>query len=184
MALNKKQTAAFAALSAAIAASAEGFIYAAAGDVAPFVAAGLVETNETIKDENGNIAVRLKPETEGTSNVNTATNTAAPVAASAFAIEDGVPLPSGSGRGRTGTTYPFDALNVGQSFFVPNSEDKPNAAKSLASTVSSATARYAQPSPDGATKTNKKGETVPVMVETRKFVVRAVEGGARVWRTK
>lgn len=183
MALNKKQTAAFAALSAAIAASAEGFIYAAAGDVAPFVAAGLVEINETIKDENGNIAVRLKPATEGTSNVNTATNTAAPAAASAFAIEDGVPLPSGSSRGRTGTTYPFEALNVGQSFFVPNSKDKPNPAKSLASTVSSATARYAQPSPDGATKTNKKGETVPVMVETRKFVVRAVEGGARVWRT-
>lgn len=188
MSLNKKQTAAFNALSAAIAASAEGFIYAAAADVAPFVAEGLVETNEGIKDEAGNIAVRLKTATatEGTSTVNTA-NTAAPAASAApssFAIEDGIAMPTASGRGRGGNVYPFDALEVGQSFFVPNSEDKPNAAKSLASTVSSATARFAVPSEDGATKTNKKGETVPVMVETRKFVVRSVEGGARVWRTK
>lgn len=187
MALTKKQKAEFAALSEAITASADGFIFAAPASIAAFVTAGLVETNDTIKDEAGNIAVRLKPETnEGTSTVtdtNTNTNTAAPVA-SGFAIEDGIPVPAGSGRGRTSTTYPFEALNVGQSFFVPNSESKPNAAKSLASTVSSATARYAVPSEDGATKVNKKGETVPVMVETRKFVVRAVEGGARIWRTK
>ena len=78
--------------------------------------------------------------------------------------------------------YPFDALNVRQSFFVPNTEDKPNAAKSLASTVSSATARYAEVV-EGQFKTNKKGEQVPVTRETRKFVVRSVEGGARVWRT-
>ena len=30
----------------------------------------------------------------------------------------------------------------------------------------------------------REGETVPVMVETRKFIVRSVEGGARVWRTQ
>ena len=102
-------------------------------------------------------------------------------------IEDNVPVPAISGRGRGGNMYPFGQLAVGQSFFVPNSEDKPNAAKSLASTVSSATARYAVPAEDGSTKTNKKGEVVPVMVETRKFVVRSVEEngvkGARVWRT-
>lgn len=185
MALNKKQTAAFAALSAAIAASAEGFIYASATDVAPFAAAGLIETNEGMKDENGNVAVRLiaatNTATEGTSTVNTA-NTAAPAVSSSFAIEDGIAMPTASGRGRGGNTYPFDALNVGQSFFVPNSEDKPNAAKSLASTVSSATARYAEVV-EGQFKANKKGEQVPVTRETRKFVVRSVEGGARVWRT-
>ena len=103
-----------------------------------------------------------------------------------FKIEDNIPVPTISGRGRGGNVYPFDQLEVGQSFFVANSEDKPNATKSLASTVCSATARYAVPSEDGATKTNKAGETVPVMVETRKFVVRSVEEngvkGARVWR--
>ena len=104
-----------------------------------------------------------------------------------FQIEDNVPVPAISGRGRGGNVYPFEGLAVGQSFFVPNSESKPNAAKSLASTVSSATARYAVPAEDGSTKTNKKGEVVPVLVETRKFVVRSVEEdgvkGARVWRT-
>ena len=183
MALNKKQTAAFAALSAAIAASAEGYIFASAADVAPFVAEKLVETTDTIKDENGNIAVRLIAKTEGTETVNT--NTAAPAASAApssFAIEDGIAMPTASGRGRGGNVYPFDALNVGQSFFVPNTAEKPNAAKSLASTVSSATARYAEVI-EGQFKTNKKGEQVPATRETRKFVVRSVEGGARVWRT-
>ena len=104
-----------------------------------------------------------------------------------FKIEDSIPVPTISGRGRGVKVYPFDQLEVGQSFFVANDESKPNAAKSLASTVSGATARYAVPAEDGATKTNKKGEVVPVMVETRKFVVRSVEEngvkGARVWRT-
>ena len=104
-----------------------------------------------------------------------------------FQIENDVPVPAISGRGRGGNVYPFDQLEVGQSFFVANSESKPNAAKSLASTVSSATARYAVPAEDGSTKTNKKSEVVPVLVETRKFVVRSVEEdgvkGARVWRT-
>ncbi len=104
-----------------------------------------------------------------------------------FQVENDVPVPAISGRGRGVNVYPFKVLAVGQSFFVPNSESKPNAAKSLASTVSSATARYAVPAEDGSTKTNKKGEVVPVMVETRKFVVRSVEEngvkGARVWRT-
>lgn len=154
----------------------------------PLVEAGMVEINPAMTNEAGEIATRATQKGIDEMNQNTETGTAAasaPVATS-FAIEDNVPMPtsSGRGRGRGGNVYPFDALEVGQSFFVPNSEDKPNAAKSLASTVSSATARFAVPSEDGATKTNKKGETVPVMVETRKFVVRSAEGGARVWRTK
>ena len=184
MKLTKKQQGEFASLSEAINASADGFIMAAPKAVEPFVKAGLVETNETISDDAGNIAVRLKPETEGTKTMNETKPAASAPVATSFAIEDNVPMPTASGRGRGGNVYPFDQMEVGQSFFVPNSEDKPNAAKSLASTVSSATARFAVPSEDGATKVNKKGEIVPVMVETRKFVVRSVEGGARVWRTK
>jgi hypothetical protein len=102
-----------------------------------------------------------------------------------FAIEDSVPLPavSGRGRGRGGNTYPFASLAVGQSFFVPNTTERPKAAKSLASTVSSANARYAVVV-EGQFKTNRKGEQVPVTRNTRTFVVRAVEGGARIWRTE
>ena len=167
----------------------------------PLIEAGLVEINPAMTDENGFIATRAtQAGIEALDNGQTIGNNATSEATSEtaetgktekvktmFKIEDSIPVPTISGRGRGGNVYPFDQLEVGQSFFVANSEDKPNAAKSLASTVSSATARYAVASEDGATKTNKKGEVVPVMVETRKFVVRSVEEngvkGARVWRT-
>lgn len=153
------------------------------------VAEGLVEINPTMTNEAGEIATRATQKAIDTMS-NTETKTAAPTAAkSGFVIEDDVAMPTSSGRGRGGNTYPFDDLEVGQSFFVANTEDKPNAAKSLASTVSSATARYAEVI-EGQTKTNRKGETVEATRETRKFVVRAVDEsdkgrgkGARVWRT-
>lgn len=167
---------------------------------APLVEAGLVEINPGMTDENGNVATRATQKgveslDSAATVADNATSATAATAATGetqkvktmFKIEDSIPVPTISGRGCGGNVYPFDRLEVGQSFFVANSEDKPNAAKSLASTVSSATARYAVASEDGATKTNKKGEVVPVMVETRKFVVRSVEEngvkGARVWRT-
>ena len=146
---------------------------------APLVEAGLVEINPGMTDENGNVATRatqkgiesLDSADNATSEATFATAVTAATGETQkvktmFKIEDSIPVPTISGRGRGGNVYPFDQLEVGQSFFVANSEDKPNAAKSLASTVSSATARYAVASEDGATKTNKKGEVVPVMVET------------------
>ena len=168
---------------------------------APLIEAGLVEINPAMTDENGFVATRatqagIESLDSGAIVVDNATTEANSETAETgetqkvktmFKIEDSIPVPAISGRGRGGNVYPFEVLAVGQSFFVPNSESKPNAAKSLASTVSSATARYAVPAEDGSTKTNKKGEVVPVMVETRKFVVRSVEEdgvkGARVWRT-
>jgi hypothetical protein len=171
------------------------FVYTSASVHVPLIEAGLAEINPAISNEAGELATRATQKgietvssttTQETAAVETAA--AAPVTASGgFAIEAGVPMPGISGRGRTGTAYPFDKMEPGNSFFVPNSEDKPNAAKSLASTVSSATARYSVPAADGSTKANKAGEQVPVMVETRKFVVRSVTengvAGARVWRT-
>lgn len=185
----KKNTAAPVIGLAEIVAAGPNGLYTSPAVHGPLVEAGMVEINPAMTNEAGEIATRATQKGIEEMNQNTETGTAAasaPVATS-FAIEDNVPMPTGSGRGRGGNVYPFDALEVGQSFFVPNSEEKPNAAKSLASTVSSATARYAVPAADGSTKTNKKGEVVPVMVETRKFVVRSVEEngvkGARVWRT-
>ena len=183
-----------------VAAGANG-IYTAPAVHMPLVEAGLVEINPAMVNEAGEIATRatqagIESLDSGAIVVDNATTEANSETAatgktekvkSMFKIENEVPVPAISGRGRGGNMYPFDQLAVGQSFFVPNSESKPNAAKSLASTVSSATARYAVPAEDGSTKTNKKGEVVPVMVETRKFVVRSVEEdgvkGARVWRT-
>lgn len=180
----KKNTAApVIGLAEIVAAGANG-LYTSPTVHGPLVEAGMVEINPAMTNEAGEIATRATQKGIEEMNRNHETGTAAasaPVATS-FVIEDNIPVPTSRGRGVN--IYPFDALEVGQSFFVPNSEAKPNAAKSLASTVSSATARFAVPSEDGATKTNKKGKIVPVMVKTRKFVVNSVEGGARVWRTE
>ena len=194
------EIATFIGLAEIVAAGANG-MFVPESVYAPLVEAGLVEINPSMTDDNGNVATRAtQAGIESLDNGETIGNNATSEAISAtaetgktekvktmFKIEDSIPVPTISGRGRGGNVYPFDQLEFGQSFFVANSEDKPNAAKSLASTVSSATARYAVASEDGATKTNKKGEVVPVMVETRKFIVRSVEEngvkGARVWRT-
>lgn len=174
-------------------------VYTSAAEHGSLVSDGLVEINAGMTDANGNVATRATP--KGIESMNSTANQAAPAAAAAsapkptFALETAA-LPAISGRGRAGVeTYPFEQMQVGQSFFVPASADKPNPAKSLASTVSSATKRYAEVIP-GQTKANKKGEQVPALKETRKFVVRsrtaaaeAAEGfthgqdGARVYRT-
>ena len=183
-----------------VAAGANG-LFTPAAVHGPLVEAGLVEINPAMVNEAGEIATRatqagiesLDSSAIVVDNATTEANSAIAETGKTekvktmFQIEDNVPVPAISGRGRGGNVYPFDQLAVGQSFFVANDESKPNAAKSLASTVSSATARYAVPAEDGSTKTNKKGEVVPVMVKTRKFVVRRAEEdgvkGARVWRT-
>lgn len=88
-----------------------------------------------------------------------------------FQIETGVPLPAIKRGGDRSQLYPFDQLEIDQSFFVPNTESMPNAGKTLASTVSSATRRH-------------KASTPP-----RVFTIRAealgadgVTKGARIWR--
>lgn len=186
MAKNKKLAATAAFTLAAVVAAGEAGMFTPTDFHAPLVAEGLVEINTAIVEPaTGNIATRATQKGIESVNTNQTANQAAALQTAAskptFNIEDGIEVPKAAGRGRTSNTYPFDQLNVGQSFFVPNDEKKPNAAKSLASTVSSATARYAEDT--GQTKQNSKGETVPVMKNTRQFVVRAVEGGARIWRT-
>lgn len=104
---------------------------------------------------------------------------------SAFTLDSGFVVPPTKRGGIKADIYPFAQMAVNQSFFVPATEDKPNPAKALASTVSSATKRYAAAYPVGHAQagqaTGKDG---------RKFVVRArtagVDGeklnGARVYR--
>lgn len=171
-------------LGAIVAATNAGsFVYTSPEAHASALADGLVEVNPSMSNEAGELATRATA--KGIEKMNasqTPAAAAAPASKPQFAIEDGIALAPVTGRGRGGETYPFDQLQPGQSFFVPNTEAKPNVAKSLASTVSSATRRYAEEIP-GETRVDRKGNTVPAIKETRKFVVRAVEGGARVWRT-
>ena len=122
--------------------------------------------------------------------------TAAP---SPFAIIKGAVLPPskrGAGlRGGAPKQYPFDTMEVGDSFFVPVSEKHPNPVKTLGSTVSSANLRFAIKTDEMKTVTravrgedrkakvdaagNKITETVsiPVYKHTRKYVIRAIEKG-------
>lgn len=105
-----------------------------------------------------------------------------------FKIESNVDIPAASRRTRT-SAFPFDQLEVGQSFFVAATEDRKDPAKSLASTVNGANERHSEVIP-GQTVVNRKGNTVPAKKALRKFIVRAVtethDGvevqGARVWR--
>lgn len=97
-----------------------------------------------------------------------------------FVIEN-VAMPEKK-RASKPSIYPFDALEIGQSFFVAG-----KTAKDMASTVGSANKRWSENDPSGEHKKNRKGEMVPVRVQTRKFEVvndtKDGVAGARVGRT-
>lgn len=204
----------FAILATIVSATNAGsFVYTAAAVHAPMIEAGLAEVNPDIKNEAGEIATRATIkgiETVNSQQTQNAASPAATVAPSAFKLETGVALPAITGRGRIAKVYPFDEMQPGQSFFVANTDKKPNAGKSLASTVSSATNRYAVATGENKTVVVKQyqldasgkrakdaagklivigttTEVRPVMKEVRKYVVRSVTengvAGARVWRT-
>ena len=130
----------------------------------------------------------------------TAQASTAPVAGSGFSIMKGVELPAsrrGVGlHGGAPKKYPFEQMEVGDSFFVPVSEDTPNPLKTLGSTVSSANMRYATETGETREKTRVKrgkdrkavvenGEkvmetvTLPVYEFTRKFEIRGIEAGKK-----
>jgi hypothetical protein len=81
------------------------------------------------------------------------------------------------------TQYPFDKLEIGQTFFVGNSQ-KAEAAKKLGSTVSQQNMKYRTPTGqtevkeimDRKTKV-KAPKTVPIYTQDRKFVLRSVKSG-------
>ncbi|AXC34281.1 hypothetical protein P7I17_gp27 [Escherichia phage Halfdan] len=176
-----------------------GYAFASAKAAKVLVAEGLVEQNETITNEGGDFATRATEKgiaamNEQNTNQNTGTEgaSAAPAVASNFAIVADVAMPGASRGGRSTETYPFDKLEKGQSFFVAATEAKPNPAKSLASTVTSANERYAEEIP-APKKSPAKGNVVPATRQIREFAVRTVEDGAPwgfpgvkgagVWRT-
>lgn len=143
------------------------FHMATPAEVKNLVDNGMVETNNEITDgdkvavratEKGQAEAPAPSTNEGNNNTVTDTNTAAN-AASPFAIIEGAVLPEGRAP-RSSSVYPFETMNVGQSFFVPATEDKPNPAKSLASTISSANKRFSKDGADG-----------------RKFTVKPVKAG-------
>ena len=171
-------------------------VYTSAEFHNPLIESGEVEINPGMIDEHGNIATRaiLKKE-------ETVMTESAVTAKPKFEIEADVAIPERvrkSGGLRAGRTpvYPFDGLEIGQSFFVPNKEGaKTTAANAMASTTAGANARFTEVV-EGETRVNRKGKTVPKTVQTRLFKVFSTERmvmvdgvetkqlGARVFRVE
>lgn len=123
-----------------------------------------------------------------------------PVAAFSVQSGEGFVLPKvtrggGGGHGAP-TKYPFDTMQVGNIFFVANTDvAKGDATKTLSSAVGAANQRYMEETGEHKTVTRaKRGEdrkaikgpdgknvtetvTIPVKKSTRKFTLRRVEGG-------
>ena len=154
---------------------------------------GLVQVDTNVQDEDFRIATALTEAGYAFLNSNTeAVAASTPVKVNTMFEIKSAPIPqtvrkSGAGRKQK---YPFDALEIGQYFFVPATEKQPDPAKSLGSVVTSANKRYATET--GETKLNRKGEEVPKLAYTRKFIVRPFNeeingeyvAGAGVWREK
>ena len=161
----------------AIAKSPNGFEYIKPKDSKKIIEQGLIEAHPTMVDELGNNACRLTDagkeymhSLNGTSGEIPATKKEKPVSQTFVIMTKPIPvIKRSAGAGRP-SKYPFDALEVGQMFFVPCTEKQPDPSKSLGSVVTSANRRYATES--GETKLNRKGESVPKLVYGRKFVVR------------
>lgn len=120
---------------------------------------------------------------------------------STYQVSTGLVLPKvkrgGGGGGGAPTKYPFETMNVGDHFFVPDSDVKEgNALKTLGSAVGSANQRYSEEIPgtehqverakrgaDHKTIKDHAGNNVMETViklrkkQLRKFVIRGVEAG-------
>lgn len=127
---------------------------------------GFVEINPEITNEAGEVATRatetgiakVPKEEKLMSDQN-------------FVIES-IPVVKTRRASGKASIYPFDKLEVGQSFFVPASAEKPEPWKSMQSTVATATRRYAEPVVD------KDGN--PVM----RKIVRGPNEGSEIQETK
>jgi hypothetical protein len=90
-----------------------------------------------------------------------------------------VPVPKRAAKRKASARHPFADMELGHSFFVPCTEDRPDPAKFMKSTVASVVRKHSIPDASGATRTvtrgPNKGNTVPVMVPTKDFVCCAID---------
>lgn len=174
----------------------------------------LITVNTTQLDANGNAAAQATPEglaafdsytaSQANPNANQSGSANATAGKTAFNIVMAAIPTVTRGGGRGGVPkYPFDDMPApdangnAASFFVPATAEQPNPAKSLASTASSATKKYAvkdattptiqvergKRGPDGKVlkgadgKIIKETVTVDNLIPTRVFTTRAVKDG-------
>lgn len=190
------------AIAAASADPAKTLLYVPEALTGPLVAASLIELNAAMRTADGNIAAKITA--AGSEYLAKLLTPAAPTMAPAavkpkptFELEKGIPIPEiKRGGGHIETIYPFAEMEIGDSFFIPASAEKPEPVKSLASTVASANQRFAVKKVDAEGKpvmrTTRKGNSVQVLEFTKVFVVRSAEKkigdgtvkGARIFREK
>lgn len=196
----------------AIAASETGFAMLTQAEGADVVGAGLA-TVDTSNVDGDKAAVSLTDEGRKVAAENGAGGNAPAVSNSGFEIDDAIAIPTNSARRSREGGYPFDKLEVGQSFHVAKSAENPDPVTRLQSSVSGARAKYSVETGETETVTVKeyqrgengkgyakgadgkrivvstKTETRPKTKVTRDFTVKAVDAsdprgeGARVWRT-
>lgn len=164
----------------------------------PLLEMGLIEVNTNDVDGNGAAAARLTQ--KGLEGMGKTTNNNE-ASTSPFALINNAKLPEskrGFGRKAGESKYPFANMQVGQSFFVANSDvEGGDALKKLTSTVSNMNNKYRTETGETETKTRtKRGEknkaildndgnkvketvTVPVYKQDRKFNIRSVKGGTK-----
>lgn len=136
------------------------------------LANGYVEINAGIVSETGEIATRVsKAGKKFLKSLKVAAKKNEP--ALVVTIDDSIPIPEGPARGGGKSAFPVAELKVGQSFFVPTTEKRPEPGKSL-STAASVYRRKLKEADENA--------TLP------EFTVRTVTennvDGARIWRIK
>lgn len=138
----------------------------------------LVETNAAIKNDKGEIAVRMTADgilvITGDTPVQKALDAETPEGTTEILVVEGVPIPASPRGRRAGSSqYPFATMEVGQSFFIAATEDKPDPFKAHGSIVSRANRHYSH---EHETERTPKGN--PVRVQDRNYVIRRIEDGA------
>lgn len=164
----------------------------------PLLQAGLIKVDTSQVDAVGNALVALTE--TGAKMVASANTTGGGIAvASPYAIMSGVQLPvskRGFAKGAGAPTlYPFEQLEIGQSFFVPVSDKHPNPVKTLGSTVSAQNHKFSEETGEvkqvERAKRGKKNKavlddngqkimemvTVKLRKPLRKFTIRPVKAG-------
>ncbi len=193
--------------------SANSFVYTSAAAHQPMTAHNppLVEVNPTMIDPTDGTKFATRATVAAVEHLtklqgHTGSNGAAPIAANPYAIIKGAVLPEPKKRGNSfgsgaPTKYPFATMEVGDSFFEPNSRhEKGDAVKALGSTVSSQNRKNAEPIVENGEpkmKTVKRAVrdennkatldahgkkiteivVLPVLKYNKKFTIRPVEAG-------
>lgn len=171
----KKDFTLLAAIVAAMANADAPFLFASTDSLKNLIKDGFVETNPEMKNDKGEVATRATETGTAASAANDAKVATPASPAPELIVGTGFEAPASATRSKP-ETYKFDALEIGGFIFVPATEAKKNPAKSLASTVSAATKRYATPI-EGKTRKDRNGKEVGATQNTRVFAVTPVTGG-------